>query len=270
MPTLPSAEALVKRLAAETDAVRRSAFFQEYLAVAARFWNYSFYNQLLIQRQFPQATRVAGFRQWQKLGRQVVQGSKAIRILAPFTRKAKVVDASPERAEEETRERPTFFRPVCVFDVSQTLGEPLPSMDLEVRGDSQRALLEQLLAYCARLGVEVRFKELGVNGVYGYSGKGTIVVAANQAVDDQANTLVHELAHTLLHQECLRNHVSHACKEIQAEGVAYVVAKALGVESKAPEYLALEGADTEQILANLEAIAGTARKVLAWVHPRLV
>ncbi len=65
MPFLPSAEDLVQQLAAETDSVQRSQFFQDYLAIAARFWNYSFYNQLLIQRQFPQATRVAGFRRWQ-------------------------------------------------------------------------------------------------------------------------------------------------------------------------------------------------------------
>ncbi len=260
MPFLPSAEALVKQLADETDAVRRSAFFREYLAVAARFWSYSFYNQLLIQRQFPQATRVAGFRQWQRLGRNVAKGSKAIRILAPFTRKAKVQDAQTGNEVEEAR---TFFRPVCVFDVSQTLGDPLPSLALEVGSETQAALLERLLAYCTSLGVEVTFKDLGVNGVYGYSRQGLIVVAANQALDDRVNTLVHELAHTLLHQNCQA--LTHQSKEIQAEGVAYVVAKALGFESKAPNYLALEEASAAEILENLEVIAGTARQVLSAV-----
>ena len=248
---------LVRRLARETDEVRKSEFFKAYLNTAAKFWRYSYRNQLLIMAQYPFATRVAGFRAWQEIGRNVKKGSKAIRILAPCTKKI-------AREEKEANEKPesilTYFVPVCVFDVSQTDGRPLPSFDVELEGSSQQWLLDSLLLYCKKLDIGVEFREFGVNNVYGYSKGGHIAINSRQSVNSQASTMVHEIAHELLHTR--HSQTTRQVMEIQAEGVAYVVAKALGVETKSPNYLALYDADHKKILENLQAISDTSRQIL--------
>ena len=70
----------LKELASGTDKVKQSEFFRQYLDVLSRFWKYSYHNQLLIVRQMPDATRVAGFRTWNSLKRRIKKGSKAIRL----------------------------------------------------------------------------------------------------------------------------------------------------------------------------------------------
>ena len=108
--------------------------WQQALAVAARFHDYSFANTRLIWSQALsrgfQPTRVAGYRTWQTLGRQVRHGEAGLQILAPLTRKVEVEDG-----EEEER-RVVGFRVVHVFDQSQTDGEPLPEIGTKlVEGD---------------------------------------------------------------------------------------------------------------------------------------
>ncbi len=77
----------LKQLAKETDDAKKSSEFQHYLDTMSKFWEYSYHNQMLIHIAKPEATRVAGFRTWTKLGRKVKSGSKAIRIVAPFVSK---------------------------------------------------------------------------------------------------------------------------------------------------------------------------------------
>ena len=98
-----------------------SESLKAYLRMLARFRRYSAGNILLIGLQRPGATRVAGYRAWQGLGRQVRQGEKAIRILAPI-----VLRQEPEEPSEEETENLLAFKPTYVFDVSQTEGKPLP------------------------------------------------------------------------------------------------------------------------------------------------
>jgi antirestriction protein ArdC len=90
------------------------------LEVAARFHTYSANNQLLIYLQWPQATRVAGYRAWQRLGRQVRKGERGIQILAP-RRRVRAVETE-DSDEPERVQVLTGFRVVHVFDVSQTEG----------------------------------------------------------------------------------------------------------------------------------------------------
>src|SRR3989338_9943028 len=110
---LKQVEEKLQELAAETDAVRKTAGFQQYLDTMAKFWQYSYHNQLLIHFALPSATRVAGFKTWSSLGRRIKKGSKALKILAPVTRIEK---------EEEVI---VNFHPVNVFDLSQTEGQEL-------------------------------------------------------------------------------------------------------------------------------------------------
>jgi antirestriction protein ArdC len=112
----------------------RSEVLKTYLAVMARFHRYSWGNALLIASQHPEATRVAGFHAWRKLGRYVRKGEKGIIILAPMVgRKRRAED---EELAEDEQTRVFGFRAAYVFDVSQTEGEPLPEF-ATVKGDPQ-------------------------------------------------------------------------------------------------------------------------------------
>ena len=120
----------LKQLAAETDRFKRSEFFRQYLETVSKFWKYSYHNQLLIARQMPDASRIAGFRKWREMGRWVKKGSKAIKILAPRIRK--IMELNEAGALVEKDETVDFY-PVSVFDVSQTEGKSLPDVDIAVK-----------------------------------------------------------------------------------------------------------------------------------------
>jgi hypothetical protein len=248
----------VSQLADETDAFRKSASFKEYLDTMAKFWHYSYRNQLLIHVQKKDASRVAGFRAWNELGRKIKAGSKAIKILAPCTKKVVKKDLKGE--EKETAF--TYFFPVNVFDVSQTDGKELPKINIEVSGNDLHGLLDKLLGLCKSRNIKVEFKEFGVNGLYGYSRGGKIAVDSRQSVNSQVNTLIHEIAHELTHYSEEGKKFSKEEKEIQAEATAYVISKALGFESKAQNYLAIYTADKNKILGNFEVISDTSREIL--------
>lgn len=241
-------------LAAETDNVKKSAEFQQYLDTIAKFWEYSYHNQLLIYFALPTATKVAGFRTWSKLGRFVKKGSKAIHILAPFT--------GTKVNEQNEEEQYTYFVPVNVFDVSQTEGKELADLNIQLEGNDQQKLLDALTTFCEVKNIKLDFQNLGVNGLYGYSQGGRVVVSSGDSVNMQVNTLVHEIAHELLHHP---SELSKQQKEIQAEATAYVVCKHFGLETKSFTYLALHDVDATQIMANLEAIAKASKEVIEFV-----
>ena len=251
-------EESVSRLADETTTVRKSSFFCEYLDSMAKFWRYSYRNQLLIHVQNSNASRVAGFRKWNELERHVNAGSKAIKILAPSTKKFIEKDSNGKEKEVSI----THFFPVNVFDVSQTSGKELPEIDLGVSGNDSKELLNNLLNYCKLQNIKVEFKKLGVNGLYGYSSGGKIAVDSTQNTNTQVNTLIHEIAHELTHYSTEGKKFSKQEKEIQAEATNYVVTKALGLENKSSVYLALYTKDKNKILENLETISTTSKKIL--------
>ena len=111
------------------EALTTSAAWRSHLEVQGRFHRYSFSNALLIVRQDPDASRVAGFATWKALGRAVRKGERAIWILAPMTGRR-------TRSADGDEHRPILgFRPVAVFDVAQTDGEPLPEVCRTLEGD---------------------------------------------------------------------------------------------------------------------------------------
>lgn len=252
-------EEYVKQLAEETDAVRQSSEYRAYLDCMAKFWRYSLHNQILIHVQRPTAMRVAGFRTWNQLGRRIKVGEKAIKILAPFI---KHVIKKEEQTGEEKELDLTYFCPVSVFDVSQTEGCDLPRLDIDIEGNSHEQLLKKLIEFCHSRKIEVEFKELGVNGLYGYSQGGKIVVAVNQSPNMQVNTLVHEIAHELIHYSDEGKKVSKKMRETQAETIAYVVGKALGLETKSSTYIAFYAKDGKEVLENLKIVSETVKKIL--------
>lgn len=210
------------------------------LKFAAKFHNYSFGNTMLIHQQMPHATRVAGFHLWKKVGRWVKAGEHGIRILAPMYKVKQVEDA--ETGEEETK-RVAFFRLVSVFDVSQTDGDPLPSVVQKLGGRSEAAdhVFSKGKAWLKRNKVGFAMKAgLGETGGFWQPAEHRIVINADNPPAHQARTLVHEIAHLLMHtpQEYRRieaqrrlgkDALDRAVNEVEAESAAFVVMSAIGV-----------------------------------------
>ncbi|MGW9114532.1 ArdC family protein, partial [Microbacterium sp. NPDC055683] len=111
------AEALHETIAAQVEALRDSEQWTRFLRFAQSFHRYSLGNLLLIFAQCPEATHVAGYRTWQKLGRQVRKGERGIRI---FGGREVTETVEDDKTGEEKEQRRTRFFPVSVFDMSQT------------------------------------------------------------------------------------------------------------------------------------------------------
>ncbi len=254
-PYLEKISESIRSLASETDAALASDTFTSYLDVMSRFHGYSLHNQILIMLQNPDATRVMGFRQWNRLNRYVRRGEKSIKILAPLVKKKQDAQTGLEARVL------VGFKPVSVFDISQTDGEPLPSLDILVGGDNYDTFLAALEGCCAGYGVGLSYDKLP-RDVYGVSKGGAVQVSESISVNDRAGVLVHELAHELLHRGDDRGRFSKSLKELQAESVSHVVCRHFGLLTKSCNYLALYGADSRSILDNLEVIRATSAGII--------
>ncbi|KXS40930.1 MAG: hypothetical protein AWU54_1806 [Candidatus Frackibacter sp. T328-2] len=234
---------LIEKLEKGIKEVKSSEEFKRILEFFSKFHNYSFSNQILIQQQRPGATHVAGYKKWQKLGRQVQKGERGIKILAPMTFK-KTVEEEEENGEiVEKEKKVTYFRPVTVFDISQTDGDPILSIDLSLKNNFGE-ILNPLLKFADRKNIEVDFKTVEedpilTDGCHGYSSGGYIAIkTTDQNETEQASCLVHELAHELLHKDNTEG-LTKEIKELEAETVAFIVMDHYEVELKSSKYLAL-------------------------------
>jgi hypothetical protein len=253
---LNQVEGYLQQLAKETDDVKKSEFFKDYLNTMSKFWKYSYHNQMLIHFQMPSASNIAGFKTWQSVDRRLIKGSKGIKILAPSFKKISISDKETNEKKDETI---TFFYPVTVFDISQTDGKSLPTIEISVTGDKYKEFLDKLVLFCKEKSINVEFKNLGINGLYGYSMGGKIAIDNKETINSQVNTLIHEIAHELLHKDST---LSKHQKEIQAEGIAYVVTSHFGIENRSYNYLALYDADYKKIMDNLKVIAEGGKEII--------
>ena len=255
----------IEALADRITAARASDQFRRWLDAQARFHDYSYRNTLLIQRQQPGATRVAGYRTWQdEFDRQVQGGESAIWIWAPITAPA-CPDCGDSASYTDHDDCATAvppaewttdvvgYRPVPVFDVSQTEGAPLPELDTAVTGGDE-ALLERALAAHQPLGVDVdlvapdAWRHGQAAGLCEYRDEHQRpLVTARQRDDPGAvtGTLLHEYAHALLHDSG-RSPPEQGRREVEAEAVAYAVGRQVGLDvDGAAFYLAAWTADAE-------------------------
>jgi antirestriction protein ArdC len=248
---------LLSRLGDQVEALTNSDGWQHWLAVAARFRTYSLHNQLLIFAQRPTATRVAGYRAWQALGRQVKRGEPGIAILAPLLRR--VID-DDQAGEDGARVQLAGFRVVYVFDVAQTEGEPLPTLSLPAVQSVDSALFDQLLRVAARHDITVEPVEDGPDGARGWWDvvQRRIMLVTSYPLASQTRTLLHELAHAFDDASLLDQ---RAERELVAESVAYLVGTSLGMDMSEAStvYVASWGGNTERI----EALAQRTLRVAA-------
>jgi hypothetical protein len=253
---------LIEQLeAGQTDALTN------YLTAMSRFHSYSFGNVLEIARQMPTATRVAGFWTWKNIGRSVMAGQKGIRILAPIVGVRRKKDTEANKDITKQNERVLLgFRNAYVFDISQTDGVDLPTMR-EVSGDPGENL-DRLAAFVQSRGIQLVYNP-NIAPALGMSYGGRIALLPGQSKAETFATLVHEAAHEMLHKSERRTVTTKTVRETEAEAVAFVVGKAVGLvnENASASYIQLYHGNASLLAESLEVIQQTASVILAALEP---
>jgi antirestriction protein ArdC len=265
-------EQMHEALVAKTDALVTSEGWIEYLNFAAKFRQYSFNNTLLILIQMPTATRVASYKKWAELGRQVTKGEKSLQIFAPMTKRFEKEDAAT--GEKTERRAVVGFRLVPVFDVSQTTGDALPedpAKPVLLDGEAPEGLWQSLAEMVFDHGYTLRTgpSEHGENG---YTRPSDKVVQVTEGLSDaqSCKTLIHEVAHMLLHCEdkaLTEDAILHRnVAEVEAESVAHIVAQVHGLATEdysVPYVAGWSNGKTEVIAATADRVLKTAKQILA-------
>lgn len=270
VPPLTKPNPALERLHAGVTELLDSRVWQEALKFKARFHHYSFNNALLIYLQRPDATLVAGYRHWQRLGRQVRKGEQSLAILAPIVRRAE------DEAEGERVQQVVGFRSARVFDVSQTDGDPLPELPRPVLlGDDSEAIRAALVraeAFAISKGVPVSYQDLrgGALGSFSVTRR-AITVRPDLPPLQTLKTLVHELAHGLMHADPKAGEQRHQL-ELEAESCAFLVLHDLGLDTSRYTfpYLANWTENPDELLGAGEKAARIAEEVLRALRPPLV
>ena len=248
--------------------------FKKYLNTLAKFHRYSARNIDLIYAQNPQATQVAGFKQWQKaFNRTVNRGAKAIRIAAPIIKK---LTPAEQKHLDTTDERAIVgYRYLPVFDVAQTSGEPVLSAKDFVKenlADHQNvtSLYNAFKDYLNQQ-TDLKVSEVPLatlNGAKGYFQPSTNEIVIGGDEPDNAlklKTLYHEYAHSQLHglKSAFKDR-PRAYQETQAEAVAYVAMQNIGVDTSnySLGYVATWAKDKAVIHSALSEIQQVSNKVI--------
>jgi len=247
----------------------KSETLTAYLNAMARFHSYSFGNILQIARQRPTATRVAGIRAWNELGRFVKRGEKGIQILAPmvgYRRNRKDATAEPE---PETKPQPVLigFRAVYVFDVAQTEGADLPEFEHSITGEVGDHR-DRLIDFLAQQNIALEFNEK-IAPALGVSYGGKIALLPGQSKAEEFVSLVHETAHELLHKAERRTMTTQTVRETEAEAVAFIVGQAVGLEmgKASSDYIQMYAGNATLLAESLEVIQRTASTILRAIRP---
>lgn len=235
---------------------------REYLGAMARFHRYSLHNIMLIASQRPDATHVAGFHTWKRLGRFVKKGAKGILILAPVVLRE---EAKQKQKDEKNEIAAIRFRAAYVFDMADTDGKPLPQFGNTEGDPSDRA--DRLKQFLSDRGIQLEYSD-AIYPAQGQCSPGKIVILPGQAAPEEFSTLVHEVAHALLHQGEQRKETSKRVRETEAEAVAFVVCEGIGLAATSSvDYIHLYDGNTETLAASLERIQHTSAEILTAITP---
>ena len=244
-----------------------------YLTAMGRFHNYSFGNILEIARQMPTATRVAGLYAWNQLGRKVKKGQKGIRILAPMIGTRRKKDTEAERSKDPAATHAPVlvgFRAVYVFDVSQTEGAELPQFTERVKGQVGE-YRERLIDFTIAQGIQLEFKD-SIAPALGMSYGGKIAILPGQEPAEEFSTLVHELAHEMLHKAERRTATTKTVRETEAEAIAFVVSQTIGLDAgrASADYIHLYHGNAALLTESLEVIQKTSALILSAIETEQV
>lgn len=278
--------AIQKKLEDGVRAIFTSEKYQEYISAMSKFPRYSINNCILIASQLPEASLVCGFRKWQtEFNRTVNKGEHGIMILAPIKGKTEVVEEvfdennkavvdenGNQKTEKVTREYQTF-RPVYVFDVSQTSGDPLPTLASELNEtvDSFEEMKSVLISISP---VPVSFETIngGANGYYSPTA-GKIVIDEHLPQLQMLKTMVHEIAHATLGHGSKEDKWDRQTKEVQAESVAYWVTQMIGLDTSDYSFGYISGwskdKEVSELKESLDVIKQTADKLSSSIEEKI-
>ena len=283
---------ITDRLETGIQELFESERYKAYLTTMSKFHSYSFNNTLLIAMQGGQL--VAGYNKWQDdFHRNVKKGEKAIKILAPAPFKAKkevqkldaqgrpVMGKDGKPVTEVQEIQVPAFKIVSVFDVSQTEGEPLPSIGVEELTGSVERYGEFFKALEQTSPVPIGFEDIpsGSHGYYHLTEK-RIAIQEGMSELQTLKTAIHEIAHSKLHaidpeapaiEQADRP--DSRTREVQAESVAYAVCQHYGLDTSDYSfgYVAgwSSGKDLKELKASLETIRATAHELITTIDGHL-
>ena len=267
--------------------------YMRYLSVMSRFHRYSVNNTMLIYMQKPDATLVAGYNKWKnQFERHVKRGEHGITIIAPtpFKKKieeqkldpdtkAPILDAEGKAVMEEREVEIPMFRPVKVFDVSQTDGKPLPELASTLSGNVQNyeAFMEALRR-SAPVPLSVEPMAANMDGYFSPD-RQRIAIRAGMSEVQTVSAAVHEIAHSKLHnyakaqEEAVRagdkeppKKKDRNTEEVEAESISYAVCQYYGIQTgeNSVGYIAnwSQGKELPELRASLETINKTAGELI--------
>ena len=263
--------------------------FRKYLSCCSKFHSYSLNNTLLILAQKPDATLVAGYNAWQRnFNRHVDKGERGLIILAPVTSKITqlmdkadedgnpILDENGDPIKEERVINQLRFTTTTVFDISQTSGEPLPSLIHNLTGSSDEilAFIDSVKNICT---IPIDYHSPSKDAVLAGGAKGYYSIAEdrivlNMELEDMqiAKTLIHEYSHSILHKKTDKDSDQ---REIEAESLAFVLCDHFGIDTSdysfgyIASYAAQDEAKLKTILSNIQS---TAHEMIDKLEPLFV
>lgn len=226
----------------------QSESYAQYLQTMSRFHHYSVNNQVLIHMQKPDATLVAGFNKWKnQFGRNVIKGEHGIKIIAPTPFKKKIeqekldpdtqlpmLDADGKIITEEKTIQIPMYKPVTVFDVSQTEGKPLPQLAHDLSGNvANYDVFIEALRRSSPVPISVEVMGGGMDGYFDLEHQ-DIAIRKGMSEVQTVSAVIHEMAHALLHNrakdpEEKTPELSRSTEEVQAESISYAVCAYYGI-----------------------------------------
>jgi antirestriction protein ArdC len=268
--------------------------YMRYLSVMSRFHRYSVNNTMLIYMQKPDATLVAGYNKWKnQFERHVKKGEHGITIIAPtpFKKKieeqkldpdtkAPILDAEGKAVMEEREVEIPMFRPVKVFDVSQTDGKPLPKLASSLSGNVQNyEIFMEALRRSAPVPLSVEPMAANMDGYFSPDQQ-RIAIRAGMSEVQTVSAAVHEIAHSKLHnyakaqEEAARagdkeppKKKDRNTEEVEAESISYAVCQYYGIQTGENSfgYIAnwSQGKELPELRASLETINKAAGELIA-------
>ena len=269
--------------------------YKTYLSTMSKFHNYSFNNTLLIAMQKPEATLVAGYKAWQKnFERHVNKGEKAIRILAPAPYKIKeerdkldpvtgemMFDENGMPQKEQVEVTIPAFRAVSVFDVSQADGKPIPELEAQELLSTVEGYEDFAQALMNVAPVSIGFEDIpGDSKGYFHTEEKRIAVQENMSESQTLKTMVHEVAHSILHNKEINGDdlmetsaKDRNTKEVEAESVAYTVCQHFGIDTSDYSfgYIAgwSNGKEMKELKSSLDTIRKTASELITGIEGAL-
>jgi antirestriction protein ArdC len=267
--------------------------YVDYLKTMSRFHSYSARNTILIHMQRPDATAVAGFNAWKnKFQRHVKKGEKGITILAPtpFKKKieemkrdpltnAPILDRDGNAIMEEKEVEIPMFRPVKVFDVSQTEGKPLPQLGSILTGDVQNyEIFMEALHRTSPVPIEIGPINGEMDGFFRPSTQ-SITIREGMSEVQTISVTIHEITHSLLHNQ-EQDRASAAAgtekefkpkdrntQEVEAESVAYSVCQYYGIQTGEDSFAYIanwsKNRELPELKASLDTIGKTAHLLIS-------